>query len=101
MKNFALTLSLIAGMAVVQASSSAGVALCGPQGEFLFKKHCAGCHRDVTKLRRVKDIPHKLRNPSGAMPTFDKNKISDRDAEEIADYIHRSPDFRALQKKSG
>ncbi len=79
-------------------TSFAGVPICGPQGECLYKKHCAGCHRDPDKLKRVEDIVSRMRNPLGAMPQFDKEKISDIDAGEIADFIHFSPVAQSLAR---
>jgi mono/diheme cytochrome c family protein len=70
----------------------AGVTICGPQqGELLFKKHCSACHHDSIKLKQVKDVIQRMRTPLASMPSFEKNKISDRDAQEIADYIYQEP----------
>ena len=33
------------------------------------------------------------------MPDFDKDKISDRGVQEIADYIYNGSDFRVLSEK--
>ena len=58
------------------APSPAGVAICGPQGEVLYKRHCSACHRDAAKLKAVKNVGEIIRNPPDVMPNFDKNKIS-------------------------
>lgn len=82
-------------------------------GESLFKKNCSPCHpdggnilnpkktlhkkdREANGIKTAGDIVNKMRNP-GPVPThpqewagmkmFDKDKISDEDALEIADYI--------------
>jgi cytochrome c6 len=73
-------------------------------GKALFQQHCAACHPDggniinpdfplhKAKLRehnitKPGDIVEKMRNPGPGMTKFDKNTVSDKDAEEIADYI--------------
>ncbi len=81
------------------AASPSGVSICGPQGEVLFKRHCSACHRDIAKLKAVKNIPGVLRNPPAVMPKFDKDKISDRAAEEIADYIYNGSDLQVSSKE--
>ncbi len=81
------------------AASPAGVTICGPQGEVLYKRHCSACHRDAAKLNAVKNIVEIIRYPPAVMPNFGKDKISDRGAEEIADYIYNGFDFRVRSKK--
>ncbi|MEW6003601.1 MAG: c-type cytochrome [Nitrospirota bacterium] len=73
-------------------------------GEKLFYKHCIMCHPDgeniinpqktlhVKDLRangisKKEDIVYIIRNPGPGMPKYDKEKISDELAEEIAEYI--------------
>ena len=82
-------------------------------GEILFQQNCASCHpnggnilnpkktlskkdREENKIVTAADIINKMRNP-GPSPThpqewagmkmFDKYKISDDEAQRIADYI--------------
>ena len=82
-------------------------------GEALFKANCASCHpqggnilnpkktlsrkdREANKIITADDIINKMRNP-GPVPThpqvwagmkmFDKYKISDDEAQKIAEYI--------------
>ena len=81
------------------AASPAGVAICGPRGEVLYKRHCSACHRDAAKLKSLKNIIEIIRNPPDVMPGFDKDKISDRGVKEIADYIYQGSDFRVRSKK--
>ena len=45
------------------------------------------------------NLVHSLRNPPDVMTNFDKDKISDRGAQEIADYIYNGSDFRVSSKK--
>jgi mono/diheme cytochrome c family protein len=84
-------LSLLIFFVSYKPASFAGAPICGPQGEYLFKKHCSGCHRDPARLKQVEDIASQMRNPPVSMPQFGKDKISDIDAGEIADYIHLVP----------
>ncbi|KPK01626.1 MAG: hypothetical protein AMK71_04805 [Nitrospira bacterium SG8_35_4] len=73
-------------------------------GEELFKKHCALCHPNGGNIirpektllkkdleeRRIKtpeDIVNVMRNPAMGMKTFPEDKLSDADAQKIADYI--------------
>lgn len=81
------------------AAHAAGAAICGPEGELLYMKHCSGCHHDAAKLRSAKKIAETIRNPPAVMPKFDKDKISDRGAQEIADYIYQDSDFPGAEKK--
>ena len=82
-------------------------------GEILFKANCASCHpqggnilnpkktlsrkdREANNITSAADIINKMRNP-GPVPThpqewagmkmFDKDKISDDEAQKIAEYI--------------
>ena len=91
-------LSLLIFFVSFKPTSFAGVPICGPQGEYLFKKHCSGCHRDPAKLKQVEHIASRMRNPPVSMPQFGKEKISDIDAGEIADYIHLSPVVQSVAK---
>ncbi len=82
-------------------ASFAGLAICGPEvGEYLFKKHCSGCHHDPSKLRRVADLASSMRNPPAAMPQFGNDKISDINVQEIADYIHFASVVQSVPKKN-
>lgn len=82
-------------------------------GEALFSAHCASCHpggknilnpkktltrkdREANNIMTAADIINKMRNPGPApthpqewagMKMFDKNKISDDEAQKIAEYI--------------
>ena len=58
-------------------------------GEALYKKHCSSCHPRASKLKSVKDMVDKIRNPPPFMPGFDEQKISTGDANKIADYIYQ------------
>ncbi len=73
-------------------------AICSPQGEYLYKKHCSGCHRDPAKLKRVENIASSMRNPPASMPQFGADRVSDIDAEAIANYIHLGPLARSVAK---
>lgn len=81
------------------AAHADGVAICGPLGEVLYMKHCSSCHHDAAKLKSVKNIAAIIRDPPAVMPKFDKDKLSDRGAKEIADYIYQGSDFRIRSKK--
>jgi len=94
-----LPLAALVFFALNAAPSPAGVAICGPQGEVLYKRHCSACHRDAAELKAVNNVGEIIRNPPGVMPNFDKDKISDRGVKEIADYIYQGSDFRVRSKK--
>jgi hypothetical protein len=53
----------------------------------LFNKHCSACHHEAGKMRADANIVENMRNPLPAMPRFDRDKINDRDALAIADFI--------------
>lgn len=74
------------------------------KGEQLFNKHCAACHpnggniinsdytlhKDSMASHGIKtpdDIVSYMRSPGTGMPAFDKEKLSDELAKEIANYI--------------
>jgi cytochrome c6 len=76
----------------------------GSSGADLFKQHCSTCHtgggnviepaytlhkEDMKKhgITKPKDVIAKMRNPGPGMPAFDRNTISDKDAEKIAEYV--------------
>ena len=86
------------------------VSLCGvgfaeeTTGEALYKKHCALCHpnggniirpektllkKDLASrgIKTPKDIVNVMRNPGKGMKTFREDKLSEADAQKIADYI--------------
>lgn len=73
-------------------------------GEAEFKEHCSVCHpdggnivnpaktlhkkdRDANGIKKPADIISKMRNPGPGMTQFDKNTISDTEAQAIAEYI--------------
>jgi len=72
------------------AASPVGASICGPWGEVLYKRHCSACHHDPAQLKS-QNVKETMRNPPDVMPHFDKDKISDRGAGEIADYIRQYP----------
>jgi mono/diheme cytochrome c family protein len=57
------------------------------RGSVLFKKHCSGCHRDAAKIKLDVNIIEFLRDPIPPMPSFNNDKISDKDAQLIANFI--------------
>jgi len=62
-------------------------------GEALFNKHCVLCHREGNKIERIRepaDIAKVMRNPTGSMPEFNEEKISDHEADAIAKFIFPS-----------
>jgi cytochrome c6 len=76
----------------------------GMSGADLFKQHCAPCHsgggnvmepaytlhkKDLKKhgITKPQDVIAKMRNPGPGMTAFDRNTISDSDAEKIAEYV--------------
>ena len=104
---------LAVSVPLLLVSFSAKGTSAGDTGESLFKANCASCHpdgdnilnrkktlrkadREANKIFTAEDIIRKMRNP-GPSPThpqewagmkmFDKDKISDEDAQKIANYI--------------
>ncbi|MDA8088780.1 MAG: c-type cytochrome [Nitrospiraceae bacterium] len=78
-----------------------------PSGKTLYRKYCNMCHpnggnimkpgfglhkADLEKngVKTEKDIIDKMRHPGTGMPAFSKDKISDSDADAIADYIMKT-----------
>jgi len=76
-------------------------------GEKLFQQHCAACHpgggniikadftlnkkdREAHGVKTAKDIVGKMRNPGPGMTRFDKKTLSDKQAEEIAEYVMKT-----------
>jgi cytochrome c6 len=73
-------------------------------GAKLFQQHCAACHpdggniikpaltlhkkdMDAHGVKTAKDIVGKMRTPGPGMTRFDTKTVSDKDAQEIAQYI--------------
>jgi hypothetical protein len=56
-------------------------------GAALFNKHCSGCHHNARKIKADVNILEFMRNPVAFMPRFDRDKINDRDAQAIVDFI--------------
>lgn len=63
-------------------------------GEALFKAKCAACHPKAEKITGKRSIIRIMRNPPPYMPVFDDERIPEKDAREIEDYI-----FRLLKKE--
>ncbi len=74
------------------------------KGEILFKQLCSPCHadggnkinpqktlhkkdREANDVKTASDIVGKMRNPGPGMTKFDEKTVSEKDAEEIAEYI--------------
>lgn len=74
------------------------------KGAKLFQENCAACHpdggniikpaftlhkkdMDAHGVKTANDIIGKMRNPGPGMTRFDTKTISDKDAQEIAQYI--------------
>lgn len=66
--------------------TSYGIAADKPNGAELFKEHCIRCH-PIAAMMTDSRIVDTMRNPKRDMPKFDKDKISDKEANAIADYI--------------
>ncbi|MBI5101130.1 MAG: cytochrome c [Nitrospirae bacterium] len=59
------------------------------EGKTLYKRYCAACHPNPNRLRDVKNIIERIRNPISSMPGFSTEKLSNPDAAKIQIYIHR------------
>lgn len=79
----------------------------GGKGETIFKEKCAMCHPDggnamkADKTLKKKDLEKSgikskadlvkyVRNPGPGMTKFDAKTLSDKDAGEVAEYIHKT-----------
>jgi mono/diheme cytochrome c family protein len=79
-------LSEIVFVAILLFIASHGMATDTPNGAELFKQHCLRCH-PIAAVMRDSRIVEIMRKPTGHMPKFDKDQISDNEASAIADYI--------------
>lgn len=110
---FLLAVSLPLYLICLVCLSAKGAAAAEGTGEALFRANCSACHpdgdnilnrnkslrkadREANGIFTAEDIINKMRNPGPApthpeewagMQIFDKNKISDEDAQKIANYI--------------
>ena len=89
MKKITLLLLILAAFFAFISHNTVGAAATQDAGEALFKKHCSACHPKASKLKSVTGMVNKMRNPPPYMPSFDEYKISDNEAQKIADYIYR------------
>lgn len=58
-------------------------------GEDLFNRNCSTCHPKLNIFTGNRDVVRIMRNPPQYMPRFDTERISDKDAKMIEDYILR------------
>ena len=110
---FLVAVSLPLSLICLVCFSAKGASAAEDTGEALFRANCATCHpggdnilnrnktlrkadREDNGIFTAEDIINKMRNPGPApthpekwagMQIFDKNKISDEDAQKIANYI--------------
>ena len=104
---------LVISFALFFISFAGSMAAAETAGESLFKEHCSACHPDggnvvnplktlhkkdleANNIKTAEDIVTKMRNP-GPVPThpqewagmkiFDRKKMSDENALQIAEYI--------------
>jgi cytochrome c6 len=104
MKTLAKVGVLVASMCLVLPAVLNAAEKKEPAGEKLFQQHCAACHPgggniikpamtlhkkdlDAHGVKTAKDIVGKMRNPGPGMTRFDAKTVSDKDAQEIAEYI--------------
>jgi cytochrome c6 len=101
----AIILSVVSLLYIFLFIGSAGQAQAsGKQGKPLFKEHCSLCHPDggnivnpkktlhkkdleANNIKSKKDIVNIMRKPGPGMTAFDAKTISEKDADEIAEYI--------------
>ena len=79
--------------------SSPGMAERASNGTAMYKKHCSVCHPSAARMSGAR-IVEIMRYPPPAMPTFDNDKISDRDADAIANYIRLQISVKSICKAS-
>ena len=99
---------IIAMFAIAAGSISVmfagGIDAAQPNGEALFKQHCAVCHvdggnlitpqktlhkkdREKNNIKTAQDIIKNMRKPGPGMTQFSEKTISEKDAKAIAEYI--------------
>jgi mono/diheme cytochrome c family protein len=59
------------------------------RGAVLYKKHCSGCHGDAAKIKLSVNIVKFMRDPVPPMPSFSVEKITENDAQLIADFVRQ------------
>jgi len=101
---FVLCIALSLGLVLVVSSYSSAD---GKSGDTLFKQHCASCHpnggniinpkktlskkdREANGIKSKDDIVKYMRKPGPGMTSFDDKAISDKAAQELAEYIHKT-----------
>ena len=101
---FVLCIALSLGLVLVVSSYSSAD---GKSGDTLFKQHCASCHpnggniinpkktlskkdREANGIKSKDDIVKYMRKPGPGMTSFDDKAISDKAAQELAEYIQKT-----------
>lgn len=104
MKKAVLCAVSMLGVVCLQNSASASEVPGQNKSAALYKQHCAVCHpdggnivnpkktlhkkdREANQIKSTKDIVRLLRNPGPGMIKFDEKTISNKEAEELAEYI--------------
>ena len=104
MKKIAAGILILACLTIIVFSAVPAQSSSEKSGEALFKEHCSVCHPDgnnivnpaktlhkkdlqANNVKTAKDIVERMRKPGPGMTQFDKNTVSDHDAEEIAEYV--------------
>jgi cytochrome c6 len=99
-----LLLPVLTVICLMQVGCRAGGRESGQSGEELFLIHCSGCHPgggNVIYPQKTLDrmtlaangittpagIVAKMRHPDAGMKQFDRETISDKDADKVAGYI--------------
>ena len=97
-------LSLLVGTATAIASTAIAT-----DGKILFARHCVGCHynggntvnpakpltriyREANGLRTPKELVAKIRQGGPGMPAFSAARLSEPNAQAIAEYIIKTFD---------
>ena len=56
-------------------------------GAALYKKHCAVCHPDTSRLALDDPLAETLREPPPGMPAYGEDKLSELEARAIESYL--------------
>jgi hypothetical protein len=63
------------------------------RASLLFNKYCSACHPKASRIKLGMNIAQLIRKPIASMPAFNDQKISDTDAQLIADHVKLQIDY--------
>ncbi len=81
------TQTLVATAILWAGGAAPGDAASHRDGATLYRKHCALCHPETTRLRMADDLMETLRMPPPGMPAFSEEKLSDADVKALGEHV--------------